>query len=59
MTRTICPIELLLPIPEAPAVPAGSVLQGNTLGLGYVAELATSRADLAARLSDAAAGCPQ
>jgi hypothetical protein len=59
VTRTICPIELKLALPAKPQPSPGAIIQGNEAGLGFVSDLGGYADDLAARLSDAAAGCPQ
>ena len=59
MTRTICPVELLLALPAKPAPVAGAIVRGNEAGLAFVAALGGWGDDLAAHLSDAAAGCPK
>ena len=59
VTRTLCPIELKLPPPAKPPVPAGAILRGNEAGLAFVAALAGWGDALAARLADAVRECPQ
>lgn len=59
ITRTVCPAELRLAIPPEPAPAADAIVQGNEAGLGFIARLANWGQLLAARLSDAAAECPE
>lgn len=59
VTRILCPIELKLALPAKPQPAAVAVIQGNEAGLAFIAGLAGWGDDLAARLADAAAACPQ
>jgi hypothetical protein len=54
-----CPLELKLALPAKPAPAPGAIVQGNDAGIAFVGDLGSWGDDLAARLSDAAAGCPQ
>ena len=56
-TRTVCPIEILTPIPEAVTRPEGAVLAGNQAGLLYVGARFGREDALAALIADAALSC--
>ena len=59
MTETICPLELLLPVPPKPVPEDGAVLTGNEAGLRFVGALGGHSDDLADRIADALAECPK
>jgi len=57
ITRTLCPVELKLPIPAEVPVPDGAIVRGNQLGMEHIARRFSREELLAARLADAAAEC--
>jgi hypothetical protein len=58
VTRVECPAELRSPPPPKPAPPIGAVIDGNPLGLDWIALLGRWGDALAAIIADASAQCP-
>lgn len=57
VTVRVCPPEVVAPIAGKPAPPAGAVIEGDSLGLGWIAALGRWGEALAGRLTDAAKQC--
>ncbi len=56
--KTVCPAELLLPIPAEPEMPADAAVDTDDATLGWIADISARAALLVARLTDARTACP-